>query len=453
MNWDAEVDIAVVGAGGCGLVAALAAAELGAEVVVLEKTEHVLGNTASSAGMIQAAGTRFQREAGIDDSAEQMAADIFKKNGHESNPELTLAVCRTSGPLVEWMVDKLDIELSMFTEFNWPGHSHHRMHAPKSRGGLDLINQLRREVAKREDIYLMLQSPVTKLITGDNGEIIGVETRTPNGMQRIGAKKVILASNGFGGNKEMVQQFIPEMADILYFGYEANTGDAIKWGIELGAQLENMSCFQGHASVASSHGILVSWGGVMSGGFLVNQLGERFGDESEGYSEYALEVMKQPGKIAYYIMDEEIHQNLLTLEDYKNLAQLNGLKIADTPTGLAQKLGLPEAGLAAAIEQFNQAVQEGQDSFGRTWFPRRLTPPFYGVKVEPALFHTQGGLKINVNAEVLSTAGVPIPNLYAGGGAAVGVSGRRPKGYMSGNGLLAALGFGFIAGRHAAEHI
>ncbi|WP_206811547.1 FAD-dependent oxidoreductase [Paradesulfitobacterium ferrireducens] len=453
MNWDAEVDIAVVGAGGCGLVAALAASDQGAEVVILEKTEHVLGNTASSAGMIQAAGTRFQRELGIDDSPEQMAKDIFHKNGHESDPELTLAVCRASGPMVEWMVDKLGIELSLFTEFKWPGHSHHRMHAPKSRSGLELINQLRREVAKREDIYLMLKSPVTRLLTGGDGQIIGVETSTPDGIQRIGAKKVILASNGFGGNKEMVQQYIPEMAEVLYFGYEANTGDAIKWGLELGAQVENMTCFQGHASVASSHGILVTWGGVMSGGFLVNQLGKRFGDESEGYSEYALEVMKQPGRIANYIMDEEIHQNLLSIEDYKNLAQLHGLKIADTPEGLAQKLGLPEAGLAATIEQFNQAVQDGQDSFGRTWFPKKLKPPFYGVKVEPALFHTQGGLKINVNAQVLNTKGEPIPNLYAGGGAAVGVSGRKPKGYMSGNGLLAALGFGFIAGRHAAENL
>lgn len=453
MNWDAEVDIAVVGAGGCGLIAALAASDLGAEVVILEKTEHVLGNTAGSAGMIQAAGTSFQREAGINDSPEQMAIDIFNKNGYESDKELTLAVCRASGPMVEWMVDKLEIKLSLFLEFQWPGHSHQRMHAPQSRGGLDLVNQLRREVAKREDIYLMLQSPVTKLLTGDNGEIIGVETSTPNGIQRIGAKKVILACNGFGGNKEMVQQYIPEVADILYFGYEANTGDAIKWGAELGAQLENMSCFQGHASVASSQGILVTWGGVMNGGFLVNQLGDRFGDESEGYSEYALEVMKQPGRIAFYIMDEEIHKSLLTIEDYKNLTQLNGLKIADTPQGLAQKFGLPEARFSSSLEQFNQAVQNGHDSFGRTWFPKKLIPPFYGVQVEPALFHTQGGLKINVNAEVLSTDGVPIPNLYAGGGAAVGVSGRKPKGYMSGNGLLAALGFGFIAGRHAAQHI
>lgn len=77
--WDAEVDVVVAGAGGAGLVAALAAAQKGLQVALFEKTDHILGNTAASAGMIPAAGTRFQKELGIDETPEDMAEDILKK--------------------------------------------------------------------------------------------------------------------------------------------------------------------------------------------------------------------------------------------------------------------------------------------------------------------------------------------------------------------------------------
>src|ERR671920_2340271 len=96
----------VVGAGACGMVAALAAAKRGVGVLVLEKGTEIAGNTARSTGLIPAAGTRFQREAGIlDDSPRLMAEDIFEKNGHESDPGLTHLLCGESGPLVEWLVD------------------------------------------------------------------------------------------------------------------------------------------------------------------------------------------------------------------------------------------------------------------------------------------------------------------------------------------------------------
>ena len=84
---------------------------------------------------------------------------------------------------------------------------------------------------------------------------------------------------------------------------------------------------------------------------------------------------------------------------------------------------------------------------------RRLAPPLYGVKVTGALFHTQGGLRVDADARVLREDGSPIPNLYAGGGVAAGLSGHGPGGYFSGNGLLTALGYGLLAGRHAARAI
>ena len=143
VSWDVETDVAVVGGGACGFIAALAIAEKGLEVLLLEKEKKVGGNTSLSQGMIPAAGTRFQKAAGIEDSPERMAEDILKKNGYESDPEMTLHVCRESKNLVEWLVDSVGIHLDIVTDFIYPGHSRMRIHAPSSRKGTQIINELR----------------------------------------------------------------------------------------------------------------------------------------------------------------------------------------------------------------------------------------------------------------------------------------------------------------------
>ena len=82
---------------------------------------------------------------------------------------------------------------------------------------------------------------------------------------------------------------------------------------------------------------------------------------------------------------------------------------------------------------------------------QQLAPPYYAVKVTAALFHTQGGLEVNGEARVLDESANPLPNVFAAGGAARGVSGAHVWGYLSGNGLLAALTLGRIAGTAAAR--
>ena len=128
--------LAVVGAGACGMVAALAAAGSGLDVLIFEKGDEPAGNTARSTGLITAAGTRLQREAGVlDDSPELMARDIFEKNGYESDPEITRLLCEESGPLVEWLVDDVGCEMLCYTDFLYPGQSRHRMHGPEESYG------------------------------------------------------------------------------------------------------------------------------------------------------------------------------------------------------------------------------------------------------------------------------------------------------------------------------
>lgn len=450
VNWNAEVDVIIVGGGGGGLIAALAIAEAGLEVAVFEKTNQLLGNTAMSAGMIPACNSRFQKNLTIDDSVEKMMNDILNKNHYESEVKQVEALLRISGSLVEWMHDCLEIPLSVVTEFKYPGHTAYRMHATPTRSGLELMKLLKKKCSSYSNIHILYESDLQKLIT-QNDEVVGVCVKTKEGLQFIAGKKVILATNGFGGNKQFVEQFIPEINDALYFGYTANTGAALKCGIEIGAQTMHLSSYQGHAAVNENTGLLVTWGTIMLGGFYINLDGRRFSNETIGYSEFSKCVLDQPNKQGFIIFDEEIHDQLLSIEDYKNLAEMKAFKKASTIKELANELNVSVENLIKTYE--NIAVLENgiADEFGRTSF-KQLKPPYYAIKVSPALFHTQGGLKINENAQVIHTNGSIIKNLYAIGGSAAGISGNGAYGYMSGNGLLAALGYGKIAALHIVQH-
>jgi fumarate reductase flavoprotein subunit len=214
-----------------------------------------------------------------------------------------------------------------------------------------------------------------------------------------------------------------------------------------------MDAFQAHASVATPHGILITYALIMEGGFQVNNEGSRFGNESSGYSEQALEVLAQPGGVAWDIYDRRLHLLGLNFDDYRQAVDAGAISQGQTIEELAQELGLPEAGLSNTLENYNRCANGDQeDSFGRKDC-HRLEPPYFGAKVTGALFHTQGGLKVDEDARVLREDGRIITNLYAGGGVAAGISGHGAGGYFSGNGLLTALGYGMLAGRHASNSV
>jgi fumarate reductase flavoprotein subunit len=191
----------------------------------------------------------------------------------------------------------------------------------------------------------------------------------------------------------------------------------------------------------------------MEGGFQVNAQGKRFSNEQRGYSEQAVDVLRQPGNVAIEIYDARLHALGLDFEDYRNAVSAGAIRCADNVEALAAHFGLPASTLAATFDE-TRALAAGKraDPFGRNFANKpALTAPFYGVRVTGALFHTQGGLEIDADARVLRHDGTPLPNLFAGGGASRGLSGPERDGYFSGGGLLAAVTLGRIAGTTAAR--
>jgi fumarate reductase flavoprotein subunit len=455
IEFDIETDVLVAGGGGCGLTATLAACESNdLTVTLLEKSDEVGGNAALSTGMIPAAGTRFQREVGIKETPEDMVQDIQEKNGHEADEEMVHHLCEESVELVHWLVDDWDISLHVVDDFKYPKHSEYRMHAPPGRNGENLVAEMEGRIEGMENTELLTNTPVKKLVAKD-GAVKGVvagEVRE----EAIRARKVILATDGFAGNKQMVEEYCEEdIADALYYGSDGNTGDGIRWGAELGGDLASMDAYQGHATVVDGTGVLSTYAVVMNGGILVNEDGERFGDESAGYSEFALDVVRQEGGVAYEIFDERIFEKLEgQFEDFDRAIELGSYDHADSVAELAETLGCDPDTTAAAVESYNEAVEAGEpDEVGRLDGRNTLSAPFYGTTVTGSLFHTQGGLVVDGHGRVCRVDGSLVGNLYAGGGCAMGISGHGADGYLSGNGLTTAMGLGRLAGIHARESL
>jgi fumarate reductase flavoprotein subunit len=357
---------------------------------------------------------------------------------------------------VEWLADRVGAPLRLVPDLKKVGHSVPRTHAPPGRDGALLVQALER-AASEKDIVLAPGHPVERLLTDDNGTIVGaaVEGHGDGAEDNVRARKVILAANGFGGNREMLRRYCPEIADAPYFGHQGNTGDAIRWGIDLGADLANMAAYQGHASGAYPHGHRLSWTVMERGGFLVNRDGRRFVDESLGYSGCAPEVRAQPESMAFAVFDARIHDYMLrNVPEYADLAQSGGVKTGDTLASMAGAFDIPGVAIEETLADYHHGIERSADRFGRKAFGSApLVPPLAMVRVTAGLFHTQGGLSIDANAQPLRR-GEPIANLYAVGGSAVGISGSDGgRGYVSANGLLSALGLGRVAGRHAARSL
>jgi fumarate reductase flavoprotein subunit len=458
-RFDVDTAVAIVGAGAAGLVAALAAREGGADVLVLEADPSPSGSTSLSSGFVPACATRWQAASAIADSVDGFVEDMRSKTRGGFDEELARAYATAIGPTLGWLADRHGIAFELVPGLRYPGHGVDRMHALPQRTGQALQAALL-AAARAAGVTIATQARAVSLVCTEPAEgdspprVGGLVVERPDGrLESIGCRDLILACNGFGGNPEMVRRYLPEMAQAMYFGHPSNQGDAVRWGIALGARLADMGAYQGHGSVAVPHGILITWALMTGGGIQVDRDGRRFSNETDGYSEQAVRVLAQPGQEVWCVFDERLHRFGLDFPDYRQAVEAGAVRVAGDVGALAGVIGAREASLAHTFAQIDACVADGTpDTFGRRFAPSdRLVPPFRAVRVTGALFHTQGGLAVDATCRVLDHRHRTFPNLLAAGGAARGVSGPRVEGYLSGNGLLSAIAGGAIAGSTTAR--
>ena len=255
-EFDARFPVVVAGAGACGLVAALAARDAGAQVLVLERDAAPSGSTALSSGFIPAAGTRWQRAAGVADSPACMAADIRRKNRDGADPRVVAAVCATAGKRSSGSPTGMPFRSFWSKASCIRATPRPRMHAVPARTGSALMTELLRACASA-GVEMLPSAQVTQIIATPDGRVLGVGFTRPDGSREtVGCDALVLATSGFGGNAAMVRAQLPAIAEAPYFGHTGNQGDAIRWGQALGAAVRDLSSYQGHGSVATPHGLL-----------------------------------------------------------------------------------------------------------------------------------------------------------------------------------------------------
>jgi fumarate reductase flavoprotein subunit len=401
--------------------------------------------------MIPAAGTRAQEAREIDDTPEHFAADIQSKSNGRSAAHLVEAYTMASAETLTWLETTCGLSFELVDGVP-PGHGVARMHALAERGGTALMSALYRALAAR-GVRLQPGARVTDLYVDADQRVRGVHVQRGRESMDIGCSALVIATNGFAGNVELVNRYLPDVRALPFAGHEGSQGDALTWGNELGAAIEDIDGFQAHSSVVMPQRLQLPWALMSEGAIQVNRQGERFGNEHEGYSESALFVLAQPEGIAFNIYDERIHEVGLAMPNYPEAVTKGLIKRGTTLRDLSDALGIERSGLEQTVALVNAlALDEDMDEFGRTFrAAQMILGPYYGVQVTGALLGTEGGLAIDARGRVLRPDGTALPNLLAAGGAARGLSGDAGGGYLEGNGLLAAVVGGFLAGKTAAE--
>ena len=490
-----DTDIVIVGAGGAGMTAAIAAANEGKNVVIVESQAMVGGNSVRSTGGMNAAKTpaqdenEFAESAGVEktletaasewagneaitaladtvagqwaeyqanpvgyfDSVELMELDTLI-GGHGTNdPALVEALCSNSADAIAWLSEQ-GIELTSVSSFG--GASVKRIHRPVDSEGKTIsvgsyMIPLLQAKCEELGVEFIMNTTANEILTDANGAAVGIAATDKNGAAvTVNAKAVILATGGFGANLDMVVEYKPELAGFMTTNAPGAQGQGIDMAVAIGAGTVDMDQIQIHPTVEANTAALITEGLRGDGAILVNAEGNRFTDEVGTRDVVSAAEIAQTGSYSWLVIDQAMADASSVIQGYiKNGYTVTG----ETYEELAEAMGVDAAAFAATMDKWNAAVAAGVDEeFGRTSFANPLdTAPYYAIKVTAGIHHTMGGLTINPQTQVLAGDGTVIDGLYAAGEVTGGVHGGNRLG---GNAVADFVVFGRIAGEQAAAY-
>lgn len=465
VTWDQTADVVIVGGGGAALAAAIEARHAGASVIVLEKAATTGGSTAISGGLIQAAGTTYQKQYTKyqNDTPEKHYETWLLEGEGLVDPVLIKDQASGAPGNITWLVNLGMVVTGLYGACHVPyldkaGVMADRIHITEG-GGAQLAAILLAG-AKAAGATIQTSTEVTSLVTDATNSVIGVKATGPSGDFSVGANKgVIIATSSIDHNPEMAKalsaQQYWDITSQQNFTAPTNTGDGIRMGMQIGAALAG---FGGTIDYEFTAGL----GGANSSPQLacvcVNGKGMRFVCEDATYAYIMRAIFQQQAMHkapAYLILDSKGVQGPASPWSKSKLApavKSGQLVKATSLLNLARKIKVPAANLKTTMANWNRNITR----FGRDLEYRRNTQlvhinkaPYYAYKPVAANLGAIGGLKIDVNAQVIDVNGAAIPHLFAAGMASGGWIGPYYPG--SGTAISGLVHWGRKAGASAAN--
>lgn len=427
-----SADAVVVGGGGAGMAAAVRLAQLGKQVILVEKSGFLGGAISVSGGNQVVMGSQLQVDNGVaDDSVESMVAD-FKANGADKNNEEILTLfAENVGATTDWLVASCGITYA--EGLHQLGEYSHDRELAYTGGGAGFAEAMRKAVDD-SGVQVLLSTKVESLVT-DGDAVVGVKATSSDADYTITAENVVLATGGYGANKDMLTD---EMKSALYYGPASSTGEGIQMAQAVGAQTANMEYGKRYPNgIEVSEGMakstiagnIVGW--TMSA-ILVNKDGSRVVNEKASNRTILEEELKQEGGELFLLLDAETFEAWkaklapagISDADIEQYLEANGTTTpvfahGETLEEAAAAAGINADNLKATVEKYNGFVAKGSDDdFGRnaSYLTKAIGEgPYYIIEQKPRFATTMGGLVVNTSMQVLNEAGEPISGLYAAG--------------------------------------
>lgn len=469
---ETTADVIVVGAGGAGVSAATVAAEAGARVIVVDPADVVGGTARTAGGGTTFAGTSLQRREGIVDSPEIALEDWVAWGGETVDVEWAERYLRNSVSEVYEGLAALGITWRYVKVQD--GNSVPRWHSPKG-GGLAVMDVLEANARQHDAIAWRLGTRVTGLTT-EGGRVVGVATDGPDGSVEFRARAVVMASGGFANNAEMVHEHAGKARGaerILLGGGVGARGEGHRVLADVGAQFVNMDAvwMRAHGTPdfedpSGKRGLMVRG---LGGDVWLNQAGQRFHNEAlRGGATGTPALFAQRPVTCWSIIDARIAATTAVADPrYRQGTTAIRERIqyfldtspyvakGDTVEEVADKAGIDSSEAAKSIANHNRWLTAGLDhdpDHGRPL--ARLEPldqpPYYAIQFFPLARKNLGGVRTDLDCQVLDADDRPIPGLYAAGEVA-GMAGGRINGKAALEGTM--FGPSIFSGRVAGRSV
>ncbi|HPX57193.1 MAG TPA: flavocytochrome c [Syntrophales bacterium] len=457
-KWDKTTDVVIAGTGYSGLAAAIEAHDAGSQVIIIEKSRVIGGNSVIASGAYNAVDPARQSKQGIEDSLDLHYRQTIEGGDNKGDPEKVRFFVENALGGLQWL-ERMGVEFEpkvyAVVGALWP-----RSHDPaeKGRGGA-IIKALKAQVDKRK-IPIMMPCTLTGIVREKplDGDVLGIETEFKGKKLYIKAKKaVILATGGFAADVSMRSKYVPQLdANVPTTNVPTATGESIIYSEDIGADVVGMDYIQLLVACnfyTKQYGSLANLG--IDSAIFLNTEGARFVAEDQRRDVLAESVLKQPGKVLLWVADDRCQKrfNPKITEDIiaKGLA-FRADTLEDLAKVLKEKFNVPVDKFMQSVKIYNESAAKGVDrDFGKKQENLKplQQPPFWASPTQAGVHHTMGGLRTKgTTGEVLNRWGKVIPRFYAAGEVTGGVHGANRLG---GNATADCIVFGRIVGQNAAK--